>query len=100
MLQKTPSPLKRPPADLEAPPPPAKKRRKRKPKGPLIDTTTQIPSPRRILEPETVIYLITFNEYTYCTYRIYSIKHHGAYLILVFFGAALIQGRRLFGGGV
>ena len=32
-------------------------------------------------------------------YRIYSIKRHGTYLIFIFFGAALIQGQRLFGGG-
>ena len=32
-------------------------------------------------------------------YRIYSNKCHGAYLILRVSGAALIRGRRLFGGG-
>ena len=34
-----------------------------------------------------------------CIYRIYSKKRRGAYLVFVFFGAALIRGRRLFGGG-
>ena len=29
-------------------------------------------------------------------YRIYSVKNRGAYLIFVFFGAALIRGRYLF----
>jgi len=37
--------------------------------------------------------------FRHCQYRIYSNKHHGAYLIFRVSGAALIRGQRLFEGG-